>query len=38
LASAIITNPASFPITTRRRLELLIGKYFPAEQKGRRRA
>jgi 5'-methylthioadenosine phosphorylase len=38
LASAIITSPASFPLTTRRRLELLIGKYFPAEQKGRHRA
>ena len=38
LASAIITSPASFPITTRRRLELLIGRYFPAERKGRHRA
>ena len=38
LKSAIITNPKIFPITTRRRLELLIGKYFPLERKGRARA
>jgi 5'-methylthioadenosine phosphorylase len=38
LASAIITDPKAFPLTTRRRLELLIGKYLPAERKGRRRA
>ena len=38
LASAMITNPKSFSLTTRRRLELLIGKYFPAERKGRHRA
>jgi 5'-methylthioadenosine phosphorylase len=38
LKNAIITNPKIFPITTRRRLELLIGKYFPLERKGRARA
>lgn len=30
LANAIITNPDAFPPATRRRLDLLIGKYFPA--------
>jgi 5'-methylthioadenosine phosphorylase len=29
LANAVITNPAAFPLATRRRLELLLGKYFP---------
>jgi 5'-methylthioadenosine phosphorylase len=38
LQNAIITDPKAFPLTTRRRLELLIGKYLPAERKGRRRA
>jgi 5'-methylthioadenosine phosphorylase len=38
LANAIISNPKDIPLTTRRRLELIIGKYLPAEQKGRRRA
>jgi 5'-methylthioadenosine phosphorylase len=38
LKNAIITSPQAFPITTRRRLELLIGKYFPPERKGRTRA
>jgi len=37
LQKAIITDPRAFPITTRRRLELIIGKYFPPERKGRRR-
>jgi 5'-methylthioadenosine phosphorylase len=37
LKSAIITDPRAFPITTRRRLELIIGKYFPPDRKGRRR-
>jgi 5'-methylthioadenosine phosphorylase len=32
LKNAVITNPGSFPLTTRRRLDLLIGKYFPAER------
>jgi 5'-methylthioadenosine phosphorylase len=31
LRSAVITVPSAFPLDTRRRLELLIGKYFPAE-------
>ena len=38
LASAIITDPKKISLTARRRLELLIGKYLPAEKKGRRRA
>ena len=38
LANAIITDPKTIPLTARRRLELLIGKYLPAEKKGRRRA
>jgi 5'-methylthioadenosine phosphorylase len=38
LQNAIISNPDTFPLTTRRRLELIIGKYLPAERKGRRRA
>jgi len=38
LENAIITDPKAVPITARRRLELLIGKYLPAEKKGRRRA
>ena len=29
LRSAVITLPAKFPLATRRRLELLIGKYYP---------
>ena len=37
LKNAIITDPRAFPITTRRRLELIIGKYFPPERKARRR-
>jgi 5'-methylthioadenosine phosphorylase len=37
LRNAVITQPAAFPIATRRRLELLIGKYFPlAARKARR--
>jgi len=30
LKSAVITSPAAFPLATRRRLDLLIGKYFPS--------
>jgi 5'-methylthioadenosine phosphorylase len=30
LQNAVITSPAAFPHATRRRLDLLIGKYFPA--------
>jgi 5'-methylthioadenosine phosphorylase len=33
LRNAIITNPALFPLATRRRLELLLGKYFPPEKR-----
>jgi 5'-methylthioadenosine phosphorylase len=29
LRNAVITSPAAFPIAARRRLDLLIGKYFP---------
>jgi 5'-methylthioadenosine phosphorylase len=36
LANAVITQPAAFPLATRRRLDLLLGKYFPA-QKGKKR-
>jgi 5'-methylthioadenosine phosphorylase len=38
LAQAVITTPGAFPLATRRRLELLIGKYFPAEPARRRGA
>jgi 5'-methylthioadenosine phosphorylase len=31
LANAVITQPAAFPLATRRRLELIIGKYFPVD-------
>ena len=38
LASAVITNPSAFPLATRRRLDLLLGKYFTVDlKKGRRR-
>ncbi len=30
LRNAVITNPLAFPLGTRRRLDLLLGKYFPA--------
>jgi 5'-methylthioadenosine phosphorylase len=36
LRDAVITQPAAFPMATRRRLDLLLGKYFPA-QKGKKR-
>src|SRR5947208_6406454 len=35
LADAVITSPAAFPHGTRRRLDLLIGKYFPYDGRGR---
>jgi len=35
LQSAVITSPAAFPHATRRRLDLLIGKYFPLEGRSR---
>ncbi len=34
LASAVITNPAAFPPRTRKRLALLLDRYFPAKKKG----
>jgi 5'-methylthioadenosine phosphorylase len=37
LANAVITQPAAFPPGTRRRLDLLLGKYFPAAKKGGKR-
>jgi 5'-methylthioadenosine phosphorylase len=33
LRSAVITNPRAFPPATRRRLQLLLGRYFPAERR-----
>jgi 5'-methylthioadenosine phosphorylase len=35
LASAVITSPAAFPLATRRRLDLLLGKYFPVDLRER---
>jgi 5'-methylthioadenosine phosphorylase len=35
LASAVITSPAAFPLAARRRLDLLLGKYFPVDLKKR---
>jgi len=35
LENAVITSPAAFPHATRRRLDLLIGKYFPLEGRSR---
>ena len=35
LQNAVITSPAAFPHDTRRRLDLLIGKYFPLERRGK---
>jgi len=32
-ARAVITSPGAFPHATRRRLDLLIGKYFPLDKK-----
>jgi len=37
LASAVITSPAAFPPRTRKRLALLLDKYFPARKQGRGR-
>src|SRR5262249_22786071 len=33
LANAVITQPGAFPLATRRRLDLLLGKYFPVDLK-----
>jgi hypothetical protein len=38
LRNAVITSPAAFPIAARRRLELLIGKYFPLPPRKPRKA
>jgi len=35
LRNAVITSPEAFPLGTRRRLDLLLGKYFPLERRGR---
>jgi 5'-methylthioadenosine phosphorylase len=35
LANAVITSPAAFPLAARRRLELLLGKYFPVDLRPR---
>ena len=35
LANAVITQPAAFPLATRRRLELLLGKYFAVDLRKR---
>ena len=35
LANAVITQPDAFPLATRRRLELLLGKYFPMDLRTR---
>jgi 5'-methylthioadenosine phosphorylase len=35
LQSAVITSPSAFPLDTRRRLDLLLGKYFPLDRRGR---
>jgi 5'-methylthioadenosine phosphorylase len=37
LANAVITNPKAFPPRTRRRLALLLDRYFPPARKGGRR-
>ena len=33
LENAVITSPSAFPLDTRRRLDLLLGKYFPLERR-----
>ena len=38
LKSAVITSPAAFPLATRRRLDLLIGKYFAVDGKKPKKA
>jgi 5'-methylthioadenosine phosphorylase len=35
LANAVITQPAAFPLATRRRLDLLLAKYFPVDLRPR---
>jgi 5'-methylthioadenosine phosphorylase len=38
LRNAVITQPAAFPLATRRRLDLLLGKYFPPTTRKPRKA
>jgi 5'-methylthioadenosine phosphorylase len=38
LSNAVITSPAAFPLATRRRLDLLIGKYFPVDARKPKKA
>jgi 5'-methylthioadenosine phosphorylase len=38
LRDAVITSPARFPLATRRRLDLLLGKYFPVDRRRPARA
>jgi len=33
LQNAVITSPTAFPLDTRRRLDLLLGKYFPLDRR-----
>ena len=35
LRDAVITSPTAFPLATRRRLDLLLGKYFPSTRRKR---
>jgi 5'-methylthioadenosine phosphorylase len=35
LENAVITQPSAFPLATRRRLDLLLGKYFPLDLRKR---
>jgi 5'-methylthioadenosine phosphorylase len=37
LANAVITSPSVFPLATRRRLDVILGKYFPVDLKKRPR-
>lgn len=38
LRNAVITDPSAFPLSTRRRLDLLLGKYFPLAGKKPKKA
>jgi 5'-methylthioadenosine phosphorylase len=38
LSNAVITQPSAFPLATRRRLDLLLGKYFPLAARRPRKA
>jgi 5'-methylthioadenosine phosphorylase len=38
LSNAVITQPSAFPLATRRRLDLLLGKYFPLAARKPRKA